>query len=209
MTRGLLGPQGHPETPRQEGERRKTESGVCSGRHARFPRSRVGTLRPLLGPGDRQAPRAPPSRGGRPVRHPHPLHGPAPGAQTAGPWTGTGLLWARARLPQPRGPSFAPRQGGGCLPGTPLSTRAGVSLHLRHSCTQGALPTCTPQALLPEAPAGPSEHSLPAPGPSVHPCLPARLGESGAQSPVPSPNTPLPQHDAQPEGTGMPSPCPF
>lgn len=66
-----------------------------------------------------------------------------------------------------------------------------------------------PQALLPEARAGPSEHSLPTPGPSVHPCLPAHLGGQGAQSPVPSPTTPLPQHGAQPEGRGMPSPRPF
>ena len=169
----------------------------------------------------------PEKRGGHPQATPghrvtakHRVHRPAEGegpsgiptpstvlpraAQTAGPRTGDRPPPGPRTPPAAPGPQLCPLSGWGLSSRHPPSTRAGVSLHLRHFCTQGALPTCIPQARLPEAPAGPSEHSLPAPGPSIHPCLPGHLGEPGAQSPVP-----LPQHGAQPEGRGMPSPCPF
>ena len=155
-------------------------------------------------PGDRQAPHAPPSRGGRPIRHPHRLHGPALGGTDSRPLDGGQASSGPERPSRSPGAPALPLVGvGAVFPAPPLRQGRCVppSKTLLHPRGPAHL---HPQALLPEAPAGPSENSLPAPGPSVHPCLPARLGEPGAQSPVP-----LPQHGAQPEGRGMPSPRPF
>ena len=164
---------------------------VLCGRHARFPRSGEGTLRPLLGTGQPPSSACTAHHRGGPVRQPHPLHL-LPRAARAGPWTGDRPpLVARAPFPQPPGPGSAPCRGGGRLPGNP-HTKASASVHLRHSCTQGALPTCTLRPL--------SWKPLQAPR-STHCPLWASMSTRapqpiwwgwGTQSPVPSPTAPLP-----------------
>lgn len=195
MTRGFLGPRGCPETPGREGERRKTGNHVRSGRRARLPRSGEGTLRLLLGTGRPPSTTCTAPRGGGPGSTSTPSTVLPRAAQAAGPGRGTGLLCAQAPLPQPRGPGSAPRQGGGHLPGN----------HPQGRCAPPSETLLHPQAVLPEAPAGPLDHSLPALGVSVHPCPPACPGEVGHPEPRAFPHCTSP---ASPAPSRRPGACP-
>lgn len=82
---------------------------------------------------------------GRARQAPPPPPWSCPGQQTAGPWTGHRPPLGPSTPPAAPGPRLCPLLGWGLCSRHPPSTRAGASLHLRHSCTQGALPTCTPR----------------------------------------------------------------
>lgn len=134
-------------------------------------------------PGGRQAPHAPPPEEEGPSAPPPPPLS-CPGRH------GRQALDGGQASSVPKHPSRSPRaltlpliRVGAIFPATtPQGRYAPPSETLLH-----------PQAILPEAPAGPLDHSLPALGVSVHPCPPACPGGGwGTQSPVPSPTAPLP-----------------
>ena len=134
----------------------------------------------------------PEKRGGHPQATPghratakHRMHRPAEGegpsgiptastvlpraAQTVGPWTGDRPPLGPSAPPAAPGPQLCPSSGWGLSSRNPPSVRAGVSLHLRHSCTQGALPTCTPRPFSQKPLQGPrSTHCPPRAPASTH-----------------------------------------
>ena len=161
-----MGPEDvrRPLDEKVKGEERNR---VRSGRHTRFPRSGEGTLRPLLGTGRPPSSACTAHQRGR-------THQAAPSPP----------LSCRHSPKTSQSP-------GGHLPGNP-HTKASASVHLRHSCTQGARPTCTLRPFSRKPLQAPRSTHCPLwASVSTHGPQPVWWGW-GTQSPVPSPTAPLP-----------------
>lgn len=105
----------------------------------------------------------------------------------AGPWTGDRPPLSPSTPPAAPGPWLCPLSGWG--PSSRQPPHQGQRIRPSETLLHPRGPAhLHPQALLPEAPAGPSEHSLPTLGLSVHPWPPARLVGVGHPEPCAFPH---------------------